>query len=431
MRSLRLVVPATLVILSLSFAPAQAATGDDPGGGGFLGQWLSSLTSSTADEPPPDPGDVADPPSTQPADPPPPPKELLRLPVTQPADPPPDTGNAVTPPDDPSPTNPGNLLKLPETPPDTPAEEEQTGGPTANDDHYDVEQNSGATSLSVTSNDSGTITAVQAASMPANGELDQTEMTSFSYTPNPDFVGSDSFTYQAKDANQATSNTATVTINVTSPTSSEVPDPSKNIQDDSGDNCENEPRAFHEGSQDGCFDPCDDNHEDVNFSGGNHEGCFDGCTDHDSDFSKSGGDWENDGCKKHHRHKKHHDDDDDDDDGRCLDDDHDGDHRKHHKHHDRDGDWHGDGDGDWNGDMPSSHGGDENWDGDNEWDKWKKDWNHDWDHDNEEDCDEDEDEDEGEGGDLPDTGSPINLPLLALSGLLVIAGVAVVRRTRA
>ena len=103
---------------------------------------------------------------------------------------------------------------------------------------YDVEKNSGATTLSVTSNDTGTITAVQAASMPSNGELDQTEMTSFQYTPNPDFVGSDSFTYQAKDANQATSNTATVTINVTSPTSSEVPDPSKNIQDDGGDGCE-------------------------------------------------------------------------------------------------------------------------------------------------------------------------------------------------
>lgn len=434
MRSLRVVVPATLVILSMSFAPAQAATGDDPGSGNFLGQLFSSLTSSSVDEPPTDPGSVADPPSTQPADPP-PPKKLLEVPSLQPPGPPSDPGNAVTTPVEPSPTNPGNLLRLPEPPPDIPADEEQTDGPTANDDHYDVEKNSGATSMSVTSNDSGTITAVQAASMPANGELDQTEMTSFSYTPDPDFVGSDSFTYQAKDANQATSNTATVTINVTSPTSSEAPDPTKNIQDDGGDGCENELQASHEGNHHGCFDPCDDNHEDVNSSGGDHDECFDGCKDHDSDFSKSRGDWEHDGCKKHHRHKKHHgDDDDDDDDGRCHDDDHDGDHwknRKHHKHHDGDGDSHHDGDGDWNDDMSSSHDGDETWHGDNEWDKWKKDWNHDWDHDNEEDCDEDEGEDEGDdGGDLPDTGSPVNLPLLTLSGLLVIAGIAVVRRTR-
>lgn len=450
MRSLRLVVPVTIVLLSLSFAPAQAATGDDPEGGGFLGQLFGSLTSSAVDPPPTDPGNVTtDPPETPPADPPP-----NNPPVTIPVDPPPDLGNLITPPEpeptDPSPTNPGNLLRVPEAPPDIPAEEEETGGPTANDDQYDVEKNSGATTMSVTSNDTGAITAVQAASMPSNGELDQTEMTSFQYTPNPDFVGTDSFTYQAKDANQATSNTATVTINVTSPTSSEVPDPSKTIQDDGGDGCENEPRALHEENHDGCFDPCDNNHEDVSFSGGDHDGCFDGCRDHDSDFSRSGGDWEHDGCKKHHRHKKHHgDDDDDDDDGRCHDEDHDGDHWKHGKHHgdhDWNGDWNHDGDGDWNqdADVVSSHSGDSEWNGDgewhgdgdwhgdNEWDKWKKDWNHDWDHDEEEDCDEDEDEDEDEDkdGDLPDTGSPVNLPLLALSGLLVIAGLTVLRRTR-
>ena len=367
MRSLRLVVPAALVILSMSFAPAQAAAGDDPGSGGFLGQLFRSLSTSSVDDPPIDTSDETDPPVvTQPVDPPPPPKKKFTLPLTLPADPPPDTDKAVTPPVDPEPTNPGNLLRVPETPPDIPEEEEQTGELAANDDQYDVEQNSGATSLAVTSNDSGTITAVQAASMPSNGELDQTEMTSFSYTPNPDFVGSDSFTYQAKDANQATSNTATVTISVTPQSVSEEP------IDDPG-----------QGDREGDFGNFDEEEED--------EG-------------------DDDDGRRHHKNDDD-DDDDDDDERRCHrhddDDDDDGDDGKHH---------HGDHDGD---------------NGDNEWDEWKKDWNHDWDdeesHDDDDRCHRDKDDDDG---DLPDTGSPVNLPLLALSGLLVIAGVAVVRRTR-
>jgi len=361
MRSLRLVVPATLVILSLSFAPAQAATGDDPGSGGFLGHLFRSLPSSTADEPPADPGNVADPPVTQPVDSPPAPKNLFKLPEIKPLDPPPNHA------DDPSvsrpfpPANPDiPPVELPtlETPSEPPSDGDP-GGPTASDDHYDVEENSGATSMSVTSNDSGTITAVQAASMPANGELDQTEMTSFSYTPNADFVGSDSFTYQAKDANQATSNTATVTINVT-------------------------PQGVSE-------EPIDDP------SQGDREGSF-------NDEEEDEGDDDDDG----RRHHKHDDDDDDDGDRRC--------HRHHHQHdHDHDHDHHG-----HHGDHDGDHDGDN---GDNEWDEWKKDWNHDWDDDDHGDKDDDD-------GDLPDTGSPVNLPLLALSGLLVIAGVAVVRRTR-
>ena len=377
MRSLRLVVPATLVILSMSFAPAQAATGDDPGSGGLLGQLFRSLSSSPIDDPPIDTSDETDPPvETQPVDPPPPPKKKFTLPLTLPVDPPPDTDKAVTPPVDPEPTNPGNLLQVPETPTDIP-EEEQTGELAANDDEYDVEQDSGATSLAVTSNDSGTITAVQAASMPTNGELDQTEMTSFSYTPNPGFVGTDSFTYQAKDANQATSNTATVTINVTSQSLSEEPidDPSQ--------------------------------------------------SDREGNFNEEEDEGDDDGDGDGHRHKKHDDDDDEDDD------DDDGDRRCHRHHHDHDDDHdhhghHGDHDGDHDGDN-----------GDNEWDEWKKDWNHDWDDDESHHDDDDDDDDkrchrdkDDDDGDLPDTGSPVNLPLLALSGLLVIAGVAVVRRTR-
>jgi LPXTG-motif cell wall-anchored protein len=378
MRFLRLVVPAALVILSLSFAPAQAATGDDPGSGGYLGQLFRSLSSSSVDEPPIHTSDETDSPVpvvTQPVDPPPPPKKKFKL--TLPVDPPPDTDRAVTPPGDPSPPNPGNLLRVPETPPDIPADEEQAGELAANDDQYDVEENSGATSMSVTSNDSGAITAVQAASMPANGELDQTEMTSFSYTPDPDFVGTDSFTYQAKDANQATSNTATVTINVTP-----------------------------QGSEDPVADP----------GQGGREGDFTNFDEGEED------DGDEDGDGRRH-HKKHGDDDDDDDDGdrRC--------HR--HDHHDHDGDHHGDhgdhGDNewdewkkDWNHDWDDDdHHGDKDHFGHHQ---------HDDDDDDDNRCHRDKDDDDG--GDLPDTGSPVNLPLLTLSGLLVIAGVGVVRRTR-
>ncbi len=42
----------------------------------------------------------------------------------------------------------------------------------------------------------------------------------------------------------------------------------------------------------------------------------------------------------------------------------------------------------------------------------------------------DDDGDEGDEGELPDTGAPGNLPLLALGGFLVLAGLTVVRRAR-
>ena len=70
--------------------------------------------------------------------------------------------------------------------------------------------------MSVTDNDTGNgIMAVQASSQPSNGEISMTGMKTFSYKPKSGFVGSDSFTYQAKDAAQAESNTATVSIDVT------------------------------------------------------------------------------------------------------------------------------------------------------------------------------------------------------------------------
>ena len=48
---------------------------------------------------------------------------------------------------------------------------------------------------------------------PANGVLALNSDGSFTYTPNPGFVGSDTFTYKVNDGS-VDSNTATVTIDV-------------------------------------------------------------------------------------------------------------------------------------------------------------------------------------------------------------------------
>ena len=50
---------------------------------------------------------------------------------------------------------------------------------------------------------------------PSNGTLTLNPDGSFTYTPAPNFHGTDSFTYTASDGNGGTA-TATVTINVTS-----------------------------------------------------------------------------------------------------------------------------------------------------------------------------------------------------------------------
>jgi VCBS repeat-containing protein len=60
--------------------------------------------------------------------------------------------------------------------------------------------------------DGNTLTAIQVSS-PSNGSLTLNSDGSFTYTPNQNFNGSDSFTYKANDA-QADSNLATVTITV-------------------------------------------------------------------------------------------------------------------------------------------------------------------------------------------------------------------------
>jgi VCBS repeat-containing protein len=89
--------------------------------------------------------------------------------------------------------------------------------PTAEPDSYATEEDT-VLSANVLSNDSDpdsgdTLTAV-VVNGPTNGELDLNADGSFTYTPNADFNGTDSFTYRASDGS-ADSNVATVTITVT------------------------------------------------------------------------------------------------------------------------------------------------------------------------------------------------------------------------
>ena len=90
--------------------------------------------------------------------------------------------------------------------------------PVANNDIYNTSED---TPLSVpapgvlgndTDADSNPLTAALGTG-PSNGELTLNSNGSFTYTPNNNFHGSDSFTYRANDGT-ANSNTATVTINV-------------------------------------------------------------------------------------------------------------------------------------------------------------------------------------------------------------------------
>ena len=54
-------------------------------------------------------------------------------------------------------------------------------------------------------------------SLPANGTLTLNPSGSFTYTPNLNFVGEDSFTYEARDDSGLRSSEATVTITVVAP----------------------------------------------------------------------------------------------------------------------------------------------------------------------------------------------------------------------
>lgn len=92
--------------------------------------------------------------------------------------------------------------------------------PIANDDEYSTSQNTVLTVNAAegvladdTDADGDTLTAV-VVSGPSNGSLSLATDGSFTYTPDKDFVGSESFTYKANDGT-ADSNTATVSIEVT------------------------------------------------------------------------------------------------------------------------------------------------------------------------------------------------------------------------
>ena len=438
MRSLRVLVPVTLITLSLGFAPAQAATDDDPGGESFLSTLLDQFTSSspsTTESDPPITTPESDPPAS---DPPTNPGNLILPPSTDPpnTDPPStDPPNTDTPP-----AENGNEFQVPEAEPE---EDEGTpGGPVANDDSYEMEQDSGPLEMSVTDNDTGNgIMAVQAQSQPSHGELNMTGMRTFSYTPEKGFTGNDSFTYQAKDAAQATSNTATVSLTVS-------PVGASNAESDS------EETAELRSSEDWDEEEWNDGHGDWDDDDRCHmdwHGDWDGDEWNGDDgdvVARSSGessDWDDD---DDHGKKRHWNDDecDDDDDDVCERDDDDDDDWKHKKHwNDWENDWEHEGDGgEWDGGgdggtIHSSHSdGDGNWDGGGDWDGDRH-WDGDWDeHDDgdEEECDEDDDgddddgDDDGDEGDLPDTGAPGNLPLLALGGLLVIAGLTIARRAR-
>lgn len=95
------------------------------------------------------------------------------------------------------------------------------GSPAATDDTFTVNENEVLTTAAVsgvlandTDPDGDSLTA-SIVSQPSDGSLTFSNDGSFVYTPDTDFFGSDSFTYQASDG-LATSNLATVTVNVIS-----------------------------------------------------------------------------------------------------------------------------------------------------------------------------------------------------------------------
>jgi|GEM_PF-1526118 len=91
--------------------------------------------------------------------------------------------------------------------------------PIANDDFYSINQGEvlSVDAPGVLSNDTdpdGNTLFAEIVDDPTNGTLEFREDGSFTYTPNPNFTGIDTFTYRARDNNNAYSNTATVTITV-------------------------------------------------------------------------------------------------------------------------------------------------------------------------------------------------------------------------
>ena len=95
--------------------------------------------------------------------------------------------------------------------------------PIANDDIISIVENT-PTRLSVADNDNdidGTLTTIVLTSLPANGTL-QVDGLDLNFVPDEDFIGSDSFTYQIQDNNAASSQLATVTLNIEPITDTDV-----------------------------------------------------------------------------------------------------------------------------------------------------------------------------------------------------------------
>jgi hypothetical protein len=92
------------------------------------------------------------------------------------------------------------------------------GEPVANPDSFDVAEDGSlsipATGVLANDTGTGTMTAVKV-SNPANGVLTLNADGSFDYTPNDDFFGTDSFTYEVVDDQGTSLAPATVTLNVT------------------------------------------------------------------------------------------------------------------------------------------------------------------------------------------------------------------------
>ncbi|MEL6462308.1 MAG: Ig-like domain-containing protein, partial [Cyanobacteria bacterium J06621_15] len=88
--------------------------------------------------------------------------------------------------------------------------------PVANNDTFSISENTANNQLNVLANDSdsdGDTLAVSIGNLPANGTLNISQNNLF-YTPNSDFTGTDTFTYQIDDGNGGT-DTATVSVNIT------------------------------------------------------------------------------------------------------------------------------------------------------------------------------------------------------------------------
>jgi len=191
MRSLRLVVSCTLLTVALTIAPASGASGEEPDGGGLLGQLVKNLTGSAAPQPT----------TSQKSDPSPESEQ------SKPAGKRPESKSARS-----------SSAEAGVTESDSNDVSASAPGDPAQDDAYTVAQDSGATVLTPDINENDTkspFLGVNVASDPTHGSYDA---VTGEYTPDPGYNGTDTFTYYFlyQDANEfPTSNTATVTITVT------------------------------------------------------------------------------------------------------------------------------------------------------------------------------------------------------------------------